>query len=119
VRGAYRVVVWGPGVLGSAILRSLAGRTDVEVVGVLAYSDAKKGLDVPGHPGITMTTNKAEILDLAPDVVLFCPQATAGADLGSEATEDVLRLLRGGINVIAANGYHRPGGDLADALAAA
>ena len=127
MRAPYRVVIWGPGVLGTSILRQLAGREDVEVVGVLCYSDAKKGQDVGAFlgqdpSGVLMTTDKDEVVALQPDVVLFCPQATAGAELGSQATDDVLRLLRAGIDVIAANGYHHPafsGGDLQAALEAA
>lgn len=124
MRGPYRVVVWGPGVLGRAVLKQLLSLPELELVGVLCYSDEKKGQDVGtflglGPAGVTMTTDKDEVLALAPEVVLFCPQATAGAELESEATQDVLRLLRAGINVIAANGYHHPafhGGALEQAL---
>ncbi len=115
-RPPYRVVVWGPGVLGTALLREVVAKPELDLVGVLCYSAAKDGLDVGTHlgrdpVGVTMTTDKDAVVALRPDVVLFCPQATAGAALGSEATEDVLRLLRNGSNVIAANGYHHPAFD--------
>jgi len=120
-------VVWGPGVLGTAILRQRAGGDDVEVGGVRCYADAKKGQDVgtflgQDPTGVLMTTDRDEVLALRPDVVLICPQATAGAELGSQATDDVLALLRAGINVVAANGYHHPafhGGELQAALESA
>lgn len=115
-RPPYRVAVWGPGVLGTALLREVVAKPELELVGVLCYSDRRKGLDVGaylgGDPiGVAMTTDKNAVVALRPDVVLFCPQATAGAALGSEATQDVLRLLRNGTNVIAANGYHHPAFD--------
>jgi 4-hydroxy-tetrahydrodipicolinate reductase len=112
-RSPYRVVVWGPGALGSLLLREVLDRPELDLVGVLAYSDAKKGVDVGTFlgrepVGVAMTTDKDDIHALEADVVLVCPQATAGSDLGSPITDDVLALLRGGKSVITASGYHYP-----------
>jgi 4-hydroxy-tetrahydrodipicolinate reductase len=109
----HRVVVWGPGALGQILLAEVLDRPELELVGVLAYSDAKKGVDagtlLGREPvGVAVTTDKDDVVAMQPDVVLLAPQATAGAELGSEITDDVLRLLRKGINVITAHGYHYP-----------
>lgn len=123
----FNVVVWGPGVLGSLLLREILQLPELELVGVLAYSKAKDGVDVGTYlgsdsMGLTMTTDKQQILDLDADCVLFCTQVTAGADLGSETTADVCRLLESGKNVVTAIGYHYPafhGHELVDKLESA
>lgn len=113
MRPPYRVVVWGPGMLGSLLLREIAQLPELELVGVLAYSPGKDGVDVGEYLGtdplgVTMTTNKERILGAQADCVLFCPQATAGADPDSQTTADVIRLLESGKNVVTAVGYHYP-----------
>ena len=123
----YKLVVWGPGVLGSLILREILQLPELQLVGVLAYSTGKDGADVGTYLGsdpigLTITTDKQEIWDLDADCVLFCPQATAGADLGSDTTADMCRLLESGKNVVTSIGYHYPafhGDELLDRLEAA
>jgi 4-hydroxy-tetrahydrodipicolinate reductase len=41
----YKVILWGPGYTGSQALREIARRPELELVGCLAYSDAKAGRD--------------------------------------------------------------------------
>lgn len=41
-----RVIVWGTGFVGKAVLRSLIGHPEYEIVGVLVNDPAKDGLDV-------------------------------------------------------------------------
>ena len=42
----YRVILWGPGSIGSELLTAIIDyRHDLEVVGVRVYSDAKNGVD--------------------------------------------------------------------------
>jgi hypothetical protein len=123
----YKVVVWGPGALGSLLLREIVQLPELELVGVLAYSEGKDGADVGTYLGsdpigVAMTTDKQRIFDLDADCVLFCTQVTAGADLGSETTADVCRLLESGKNVVTAIGYHYPafhGHELVDRLESA
>jgi 4-hydroxy-tetrahydrodipicolinate reductase len=123
----YKVVVWGPGVLGTLLLREIGKLPELELVGVLAYSEAKDGVDVGTYlgtdpVGLAMTTDKESIFALPADCVLFCTQATAGADTGSGTTKDVCRLLASGKNVVTAIGYHYPpfhGHELLDMLEAA
>lgn len=123
----YKVVVWGPGVLGTLLLHEIGKLPELELVGVLAYSEAKDGVDVGTYLGrdaigVSMTTDKEHIFALSADCVLFCTQATAGADITSETTKDVRRLLASGKNVVTAIGYHYPpfhGHELLDMLEAA
>ena len=112
-RAPYRVVVWGPGALGSLVLQEVLDRPELELVGVLAYRDTKKGVDAGSYlgrepVGVAITTDKDDIHALDADVVVLCPQATAGAELGSPITDDVLALLRSGKSVVTASGYHYP-----------
>jgi 4-hydroxy-tetrahydrodipicolinate reductase len=109
----YRVVVWGPGVLGTLLLQEILRLPELDLIGVLAYSRTKDGVDVGTYLrsepiGVAMTTDKERIFDLHADCVLFCTQATAGADAGSETTRDVCRLLASGKNIVTAVGYHYP-----------
>ena len=106
----YRVIVWGPGTVGSACLRELLASPGFEVVGVLGYSAEKEGRDIGellGLPaaGVRVTTDKDMILRQAADVVLHAPRFTI--DL-SETDRDVVALLSSGKNVISATSYHYP-----------
>ncbi len=47
------MVVWGPGVLGTLLLREIGKLPELELVGVLAYSEAKDGVDVGTYLGRT------------------------------------------------------------------
>jgi hypothetical protein len=95
----FRVVVWGPGVLGRALLREIVAKPELELVGVLAYNPDKDGKDV------------GELLGLAPldaDVVLHCPQNSSEVSIDSDVTNEVVRILESGKNVISAIAYHWP-----------
>ena len=48
----YKVIVWGPGYMGSAVIKELLTRPEFELVGVLAYSDSKNGIDAGEMLGI-------------------------------------------------------------------
>jgi 4-hydroxy-tetrahydrodipicolinate reductase len=109
----YKVVVWGPGIVGKILLREILPRPELELVGVLAYSPEKDGVDVGtllgvDPVGVKVTTNKDDVLDMGADCVLFCTRVTAGADPDSETTADLCRLLEHGINVVTPIGYHYP-----------
>jgi hypothetical protein len=123
----YRVIVWGPGIVGSALLREIAAKSELDLVGVLAYSAGKDGKDagelIGAAPlGVTVTTNKEEIFNLDADVVLHCPQNSSDVSIDSEVTNEVVRLLKSGKNVISSIAYHWPrlhGRELEDKLEAA
>jgi 2,4-diaminopentanoate dehydrogenase len=109
----YRVVVWGPGVLGQALLRDIIDKPEFELVGVLAYNPDKDGVDageLAGRPavGVAATTDQAVIFGLDPDVVFMCPQTTAPVDVDSAVTAATCRWLEAGVNVVSAPAYHWP-----------
>lgn len=109
-RDPYRVVVWAPGYLGSAVIKEILKRPEFELVGVLAYSEHKDGQDVgdmlgTGRIGVTITTDKQRIYDMAADCVIHC-----GTNLRDDGprNEEVVRLLESGKNVVASPNYHFP-----------
>ena len=42
----HRVILWGTGFVGKAVLKSLIGHPAFELAGVLVHDPAKDGLDV-------------------------------------------------------------------------
>lgn len=107
----YRVVVWGPGRLGSFVLRVLLQRPEeFDVVGVFAFSEEKDGRDIGelvGLPkqGVTVTRDREEIDRLEADAVVFTPLVALGP---TESHADALRLLAGGKNLLLAHDYFYP-----------
>jgi hypothetical protein len=83
---------------------------DLELAGVLVYSDHKDGVDagsLVGLPdsGIKATTNRDAILALDADVVVYAPRLHPDTRV---MDEDVLALLRSGKNVVTPSGYWYP-----------
>ena len=76
----YRVILWGPGSIGSELLTAIIDhRDDLEIVGVTVYSDAKNGVDagtlVGRDPiGVAATTDVDEIVALDADCVIYTPR---------------------------------------------
>lgn len=97
VSDKYRVIVWGPGSIGSELLTAIIDhRDDLEIVGVRVYSDAKNGVDagilVDREPiGVAATTDVDAIVALDADCVIYTQR---DGDL-----DDVCRLLASGKNV--------------------
>ena len=93
----YRVILWGPGSIGSELLTAIIDhRDDLEIVGVKVYSDTKNGVDagtlVDRDPiGVAATTDADEIVALDADCVIYTPR---NGDL-----DEVCRLLASGKNV--------------------
>ena len=109
-RRPLRVIVCGPGTVGGACLREIMKLPEFELVGVLAYSKTKEGLDagdLVGMPptGVTITCNKDEILATEADCVLHCALSLPDQ---TEMDDDVCRLLESGKNVISSAAYHFP-----------
>ena len=74
----YKVIVWAPGYLGSAVIKEMLKRPEFELVAVLAYSEKKNGMDVGemlgiGPIGLKMTTDQEEIFKLDADCVVHTP----------------------------------------------
>ncbi|MCI2416419.1 diacylglycerol kinase [Saccharopolyspora sp. K220] len=101
---AYRVVQWSTGNVGRWALRGIIDHPDLELAGVWVSSPAKNGRDAgelagADRPlGIRATADADELIAAEPDCVVY----TAMADNRlSEAIDDLCRLLRAGINVVA------------------
>lgn len=97
-----RLILWGVGHVGSAVVRAVQQGTDLAIVGALVASERKHGKDVGrlagvASIGVKATTSRDDILALAADVVIFAPAASVPAD---DAKADVIALLKSGKNVI-------------------
>jgi hypothetical protein len=110
MRDPYRVIVWGPGAVGTAVLRLLHGRPEFELVGVLCHSPSKDGVDVGEYigkepTGLKISSDRDAVLGTDADVVLF----TGQLPLDPEAMDaDTIALLESGKNVISATWYFYP-----------
>lgn len=105
----YRVVIWGTGNLGRAALREALRRPEVEVVAVLGHSSSRHGTDAGeailggANLGIPVTTNKDDVYAMD-DIDCVLHFATVTPDM----TDDVVRILESGKNVISSAGFHNP-----------
>jgi 2,4-diaminopentanoate dehydrogenase len=98
-----RVVQWATGATGTPALRGVIDTDGLDLVGVRVYDAAKVGLDageLAGRPptGVRATDRLEDVLDLAPDVVLFTAAVERHPD---SCVTDVVTLLGSGVDVIA------------------
>jgi hypothetical protein len=113
MRKPYRVIVWGPGIVGNAAMREVIKKPELELAAVLAYSQAKEGLDAGEYlgqepVGVKISCDQEGMIGLDADVVLFCPNMSTEVELDSEATNTVCRLLESGKNVVTPIGWWYP-----------
>jgi len=100
-RAPYRVVVFGPGGLGSVTIWETNRLPEFELVGVRAYSPEKAGRDagelIGIDPiGVTVTDDLDAALAIECDCVLYTAR-----DLGNFNTDhEILKILEAGRNVI-------------------
>lgn len=92
-----RVVQWTTGNVGRRAARAVVANPAFELVGCYAWSDDKVGRDVGDLCGIEPTgvaaTNDVDaLLGLEPDCVLYTPMWPS--------TDDVVRILESGANVV-------------------
>ena len=111
------MAVWGPGRVGGACIRDVVSLPEMELVGVFAYSETKKGLDAGtaigiDPVGVSVTTSRDEFLALDAEVVLFCPMDFG--DFGNEP--DLFALLASGKSVVTMIPYNHPEDRGADVL---
>jgi hypothetical protein len=102
-----RVIQWTTGKVGRLSLRGILDDPRLELVGVFAWSDDKRGVDAGtlcGRPdcGVLATNNVDELIGLGADAVIYTPFM---ADLGH-----VVRLLESGLDVISTNLFLNVGG---------
>jgi 2,4-diaminopentanoate dehydrogenase len=93
----YRVVQWTTGNVGRKSVHAIAANADLELVGCYAFSPDKVGADVGElcgiEPlGVPATDDVDKLLALVPDCVVYNPMF---AD-----TEELIRILGAGINVV-------------------
>lgn len=102
-----RVVVWGPGGLGTIAIREIACLPEFELVGVRAYSESKHGVDAGvlagiAALGIKASTNVEALLSIDCDVILYTAR-----DLSTFHTDaEILQLLSAGKRLVTALPYH-------------
>lgn len=99
-----RVVVSGAGGVGSNVIRLLAAKEGVEIVGVLDIDPAKVGKDAGtvagiGELGIPVTADQDAVYQNGADVVICTSSPTSQ----TATFEQMLPAIQRGINVIAAN----------------
>ena len=97
-----RVVQWATGAVGRHSLAAMVDHPDLDVVGVLVYSDDKAGRDAGeicgiGPIGVTATMHRDDIVALDADCVLYVPQGEMNPN---GALDDICALLASGKNVV-------------------
>jgi hypothetical protein len=102
-----RVIQWTTGKVGKHSLRAILNDPRLDLVGVYAYSDSKKGVDAGrlcDRPdcGVTATNDIDALLALGADTVFYTPFE---ADL-----DHAIRLLESGMDVISTNLFLNVGG---------
>jgi hypothetical protein len=107
-----RVAQWGTGNIGARALREVIRHPNLDLVGVVVYSDDKAGIDAgtlsgEAATGILATNDRSAVAALVPDCVIYMPSA---ADL-----DEVIALVTQGTNVVTTCGEYQAGGAPLDA----
>jgi hypothetical protein len=97
-----RIVQWATGPVGRHAIAAVVDHPELELVGCFVHTAGKGGLDAGelagiGPVGVTATTDRAEILALPADCVLFMAQGDVDP---SAALDDICALLASGKNVV-------------------
>ena len=102
----HRVIVWGTGFVGKAVLKALMGHRELEVVGVVVHDPAKDGLDVGEllfgkgsgpKTGLRATRDAASVLARPADAVAYFGPNMMHAETNFTNIE---ASLRAGKNVV-------------------
>jgi hypothetical protein len=108
----YKVTVWGAGQKGSLAVKEAIEHPDLELVGVLVFSDAKAGRGAAELYGGTtpsdiITTQSQEcILSLDADVVIHARRREPDP---TPMNDEVCAILKSGKNVISIPASSGPG----------
>jgi len=94
----YRVIQWATGSVGREALRAILIHPQLELVGVLVYSAAKRGVDAGAlcgmsDVGVAATDDVEAILTCEADCVMYAPR--------HPNVDEVCSILRSGKNVAA------------------
>src|SRR5262245_21518289 len=92
-----RVVQWTTGNVGKRSVRAIVAHPNLELVGCYAWSPDKAGVDVGAlcgidPVGVRATNDVAALLALEPDCVVYNPMWPD--------TDEVVRILAAGVNVV-------------------
>ena len=106
-----RVVQWTTGNVGRRSVRAVVAHPDLELVGCYAWSTEKVGNDLGElcgiEPmGVTATDDVDVLLALGPDVVVYNPMWPS--------TDEVVRILAAGVNVVTTVVFINGGSNVAD-----
>ncbi|CAJ1503686.1 dihydrodipicolinate reductase [[Mycobacterium] kokjensenii] len=109
----YRVVQWTTGNVGKSSVRAIAGNPNFELVGLFAWSDDKVGKDAGELAGIdplgvAASNDKAALLALKPDCVIYNPMWID--------VDELAEILSAGVNVVTSASFitgHNLGDDRA------
>jgi hypothetical protein len=102
---AYRVIQWATGGVGRAAIQGIADHPELELVGCWVHSPEKAGRDAGelagiGRLGVAATTEVEALLARDADCVLYSPLLAN--------TEEVVRILESGKNVVTPLGWFFP-----------
>jgi 4-hydroxy-tetrahydrodipicolinate reductase len=124
MREPYKVMVWGPGGLGTVAIWEILQSPAFSLVGVRAYSEDKHGKDVGDlfgirPTGIKLSCNAAKLLQTDCDCIVMTAR-----DMGNFNTdEEILQILAAGRNIVTPLPYQNAhlfrGRDFMDKLEAA
>lgn len=101
MRDPYRVIIWGPGRMGSIAIWEVVNSPAFKLVGVRVYSDRKNGKDAGelvgiGPTGVIATNDIEALLAVECDCVIYTAH-----DEGTYHTDDeILRILGAGKNIV-------------------
>lgn len=103
----YKVIVWGPGKMGSYAMYYFINSKEFELVGVRGYMKNEVGVDAGTFlgldpVGVIMTDNEDEVLALDADCVLY----TSHEDPNYKTDADFIKILGAGKNVVTTLPYH-------------
>lgn len=103
----YKVIVWGPGKMGSYAMHYLIQSDCYELVGVKGFAPNEIGVDAGEFLGldpigVIMTDNDDELLALDADCVVF----TRREDPKWGTDDDLVKILNSGKNVVTTLPYH-------------
>jgi hypothetical protein len=98
----YKVVVWATGRVGRLTIRTVADRSNLDLVGVWVHSESKEGQDAGllagiDPIGVAATRDQEAILGGDADCVVYTGPAT---NRPREAIEDFCRILEAGKNIV-------------------
>jgi 2,4-diaminopentanoate dehydrogenase len=97
-----RVVVWSTGTIGRHAIAGIDAHPDLELVGVWVSNPEKHGRDagelaeLGRELGVTATTDRDELIALAPDAIVHTAMAD---DRVFECIDDLVSFVEAGINV--------------------